>query len=310
MTRSATHAILPAADGQSEILTAHSAAFQEALSGAARIIERWLEEPGQQSLLALQEEWLQRTPASAQPAFRDGLLLRLEQRVRACRAAAFEAQDTFAHALSEEVAQLEEDDGHLTQSASCTSDNSQLNRPARQRRNALQLAGLALRLMLFTGTSAAPWFRAHWTEFDLEAQVWRKPAEPSPHCTPLPDQAVGLLLELQAFTRRQDGPLFDGANLAPEQLQAFLEQLGYSGLLGRAPSQIVRAELGASGRFGPALIAQHFDGAHDQVRFELSEQAAMLQAWANHLSAACAVAVPSYRQLSAALQQTEGWRYE
>lgn len=309
MTRSSLYAILPAADGQPEIPTPHSVAFQEALSGAARIVERWLEEPGAQSLLALQEEWLQRTPASAQPAFRDGLLLRLEQRLRACRAVALEAQDALVHAVPKDVLQHQEDYGHLLHPTPCASTSGQLDRPARQRRNALQLAGLALRLMLFTGTSAAPLFRAQWGEFDLEEQLWRQPGEPS-GCVPLPDQAVGALLELQAFTRRHDGPLFDGESLSPAFLQLFLEQLGYSAQLDRAPAQIVRAELEASGRFGPALIAQHFEGTSGRVRFELAEQGAMLQAWANHLDAACAVAVPSYRQLSDALHQAEGWRYE
>ncbi|MBK3752265.1 hypothetical protein GFM12_06860 [Pseudomonas aeruginosa] len=305
MNKQLHYAVLPAADGQPEILTDHGAVFQEALNGAARIVECWLAEPGQQSLLALQEEWLHRTPASAQSAFRDGMLRRLEQRLRACHAAAHAAP---VLTLSAEPAQADEGDGHLAPSCPCQSGTNLSNRPARQLRHSQQLAGLALRLMLFTGTSAAPLLRAQWAEIDLEGQVWHQPNGPLP--TPLPDQAVGVLLELQAFTQRREGPVINASELTPELLQVFLDQLGYAEQSGRTPRQMVRDELTASGRFGPALIAQHFDAAHGRARFELGEQAAMLQAWANHLSDACAVAVPSYRQLSKALRQAEGWRYE
>lgn len=79
------YAVMPAADGCPGVVTHHKAIFQGSLTGGAEAAELWLRTAQPQSLPRYFLSWLQRMPGSAYPAFQDGFLLRLEQRLLAQR---------------------------------------------------------------------------------------------------------------------------------------------------------------------------------------------------------------------------------
>jgi integrase len=64
----------------------------------------------------------------------------------------------------------------------------------------------AFRLMRFTLCRPSEAAKARWAEFDLDAALWRIPAERikerKEHVTPLPEQAVAMLRALHGITGR------------------------------------------------------------------------------------------------------------
>lgn len=96
----------------------------------------------------------------------------------------------------------------------------------------------AMRLMAILYPRPGELRLAQWSEFDLNQKVWIVPRERmktgEPHMVPLPDQAIGILLELKHRGIRGKGDLvFPGARLITRPLSentmnAALRRLGYT----------------------------------------------------------------------------------
>ncbi|MFK5979542.1 MAG: integrase arm-type DNA-binding domain-containing protein [Rhizobiaceae bacterium] len=96
---------------------------------------------------------------------------------------------------------------------------------------------LGLELLAIVATRPSELRLAEWAEFDLEAKVWRIPAERMKmrieHAVPLPDRAVQLLLELKEETG-QGRLLFPSIRsfhrpISENTLNGALRRLGYTG---------------------------------------------------------------------------------
>lgn len=304
MNNATRRAILGPADGQPAMPTIHEAKYQAAVDGGAAFAEQWLAAPGQPSLPEQLAVFLNRMPGGAYQAFQDGFLLRLEQHLRA---------GSGSERVTSPAPQPEGAETDLP------TPLPMIGSEDRRRQAAATLCGLAVRLMLLTGTRPEHWVGARWREFDSADKIWVVPAERthSGHAqlVPLPGEAVATLAEI---TRTTEAPgISDWVLASPhdltqhldaEALTRRLKALGYC-RDGRGPAETVRAELVACGRFGLALIAQHFDGGHAGRPFDLAEHRAMLDCWAYHMTQACPAKIPSAGALTEGLSQLAGWRY-
>jgi integrase len=95
----------------------------------------------------------------------------------------------------------------------------------------------AFRLMWLTLCRPSEAVEAQWDEFDLDAAIWRIPAERmkkrKEHTIPLPSQAVDLLRALQGITGQRTH-VFPGRDdrqkpMSPESLRQMLNVLGWGG---------------------------------------------------------------------------------
>ena len=79
-----------------------------------------------------------------------------------------------------------------------------------------QQAANAIRLLLWTGARSGETLQAKWSDFDLEAGMWRKPYEITKtgeaHDLPLSGDAVAMLKQMKAHA--QSGQLFPGLSFA------------------------------------------------------------------------------------------------
>jgi integrase len=157
---------------------------------------------------------------------------------------------------------------------------------------------------------------AEWSEFDLEARIWRIPAErmkmKSAHLVPLSAQAVTVLQELLAFSGH-GRYVFPGLRTASRPMSentvnAALRRLGYSGeeMTGHGFRSMAATRLNEMGWRSDAIERQLAHAETNKVREAythaaqyLEERTRMMQAWADYLDGlrSGAKIVPIHRKL-------------
>ncbi len=160
----------------------------------------------------------------------------------------------------------------------------------------------ALHLTLLTLVRSTEMLEARWSEFDLEAALWRIPAERmkmrEPHTLPLSRQALTLLKNLQAVTGNGEYLFPNRSNLSKPVSRGVLwkavASMGYLRLFSphgiRATGSTILNEMG----YRPDWIDRQL--AHterNKVRASynraeyLDERRAMMQAWADYIDTLC-----------------------
>jgi len=159
---------------------------------------------------------------------------------------------------------------------------------------------LALEILMYTFVRPGELRMSKWREFDLEAALWRIPAERmkmgAPHTVPLATQVVERLRELQTFTGGEQW-LFPNTRdssrcMTATTLNRVLERMGY---LGRFSAHGFRATastwLNETG-YRPDVIERQLAhkernavrGAYNRAEY-LPERRQMMQDWANAIDA-------------------------
>jgi integrase len=157
---------------------------------------------------------------------------------------------------------------------------------------------LSMKLMALTFVRTGELIAARWDEFDLVAAEWRIPASrmkmKTPHIVPLASQAVELLQALHTISGDRV-LLFPGERdhkkpMSNNTILAALKRMGYAGrMTGHGFRGVASTILHEQG-FGHHLIElqlahQERDAtvaAYNHATY-LTDRAAMMQAWANHL---------------------------
>lgn len=141
---------------------------------------------------------------------------------------------------------------------------------------------------------------AEWSEFDLDAALWRIPGPKmkmkAPHLVPLSGQAVAILRELQSFTGngRYVFPSLASAlrPMSENTVNAALRRLGYSGdeMTGHGFRSLAATRLNEMGWNADAIERQLAHAESNKVREAythaaqyLDERTRMMQAWADYL---------------------------
>lgn len=159
---------------------------------------------------------------------------------------------------------------------------------------------LALKLMALTFVRTGELISARWSEFDLEAGRWDIPAERmkmrTPHIVPLANQAIENLQVLQLLTGNKK-LLFPGERdhdkpMSNNTLLGALKRMGYQGRMtghgfrGVASTQL--HEMGFRHDFIELQLAHQernaVSAAYNHATY-LKDRAAMMQTWADYLSA-------------------------
>ncbi|WP_295448249.1 tyrosine-type recombinase/integrase [uncultured Thiodictyon sp.] len=156
----------------------------------------------------------------------------------------------------------------------------------------------AFRLMWFTLARPSEVIEAEWSELDLDAALWRIPAERmklrKEHTIPLPTQAVALLRALQGVTGHQVH-LFPGRDNRAKPMsggtfrQAFMT-IGWAGRYSphatRTTGSTRLNEMGYPSDWIERQLAHAEPNAvrraYNHAEY-LSDRAKMMQAWADHL---------------------------
>lgn len=144
--------------------------------------------------------------------------------------------------------------------------------------------------------------QAAWAEFDLDAAIWRIPAErmkmKASHLVPLSTQAVEILRELYPLTGADGGHyVFPGLRTARRPMSentvnAALRRLGYSGeeMTGHGFRSMAATRLNEMGWKPDAIERQLAHAETNKVREAythaaqyLDERIRMMQAWADYL---------------------------
>lgn len=166
---------------------------------------------------------------------------------------------------------------------------------------------IAMRLLMLTFVRPVELRGAEWSEFDLDAAMWRIPAERmkmrEPHTVPLSSQAIHLLGELQTLTgnqrllfpnlRRPKTPMSSMTLNRVVERMGFLHKFSPHGF--RATASTILNEMG----YRPDVIERQLAHApRDQVRAAynraeyLQERRTMMQNWADLLDAEATKVVP------------------
>jgi integrase len=159
---------------------------------------------------------------------------------------------------------------------------------------------LALKLMALTFVRTGELIGARWSEFDLEAGRWDIPAERmkmrTPHIVPLANQAIETLQVLHLLTGTKE-LLFPGERdhakpMSNNTLLGALKRMGYQGRMtghgfrGVASTQL--HEMGFRHDFIELQLAHQqrnaVSAAYNHATY-LKDRAAMMQTWADYLSA-------------------------
>ncbi|WP_413615123.1 integrase arm-type DNA-binding domain-containing protein [Halomonas cupida] len=161
------------------------------------------------------------------------------------------------------------------------------------------LVRAGLKLLLMTAVRPGELRQARWEEFDLEAAVWKIPADRMkvgrPHQTPLPSQAISLLHELHAMTGKYR-LLFPGRNdpRKPISDAAFgmaLKRMGFHGRhVPHGTRHVVATglkEMGFPGEWIEAQLSHKLPGiegvyTHAQ-HMARDQRPQMMQQWANFI---------------------------
>ena len=156
----------------------------------------------------------------------------------------------------------------------------------------------ALRLMALTFVRTGELIGARWDEFDVDAALWRIPAErmkmKTPHIVPLSRQSIALLKELQPL-RSLSTLVFPGERdherpMSNNTILFALYRMGYhSRMTGhgfRGVASTVLHELGHQHELIELQLAHQernaVSAAYNHATY-LPQRAKMMQAWANHL---------------------------
>lgn len=157
---------------------------------------------------------------------------------------------------------------------------------------------LATKLLLLTFVRTGELIAARWDEFDLEAKIWRVPADRMKmkveHLVPLSDQALEILAELKPITGRADLLFPNRRDIhKPMSNNTILRGLKRMGYLGKATGHGFRTTastvLNEMGFESDAIERQLAHGERNTVRAAynrakyLSTRTEIMQAWANHL---------------------------
>ncbi len=157
---------------------------------------------------------------------------------------------------------------------------------------------IAIKLMALTFVRTSELIQAKWSEFDLDANVWRIPAERMKkrtlHIVPLAKQAIDLLNTLHTITGNTDY-LFHNQNdyskpMSNNTILKALERMGYKGEMtghgfrGVAKTQLT--EMGYPDEHTELQLA-HLIGdatkrAYDHAK-HIPARTIMMQAWADYL---------------------------
>ena len=142
--------------------------------------------------------------------------------------------------------------------------------------------------------------KAEWSEFDLDAAIWRIPAErmkmKAPHLVPLSSQAVEILRDLHGLTGHGHY-VFPGVRTASRPMSentvnAALRRLGYTTdeMTGHGFRSMAATRLNEMGWNADAIERQlaHAEsnkvrGAYTHAAQYLDERKRMMQAWADYL---------------------------
>lgn len=159
---------------------------------------------------------------------------------------------------------------------------------------------IALNLLLYVFARPGELRLAKWSEFDLDAALWRIPAERmknrKPHTVPLPAQAVALLRELKTLTGGGD-LLFPNVRnpqrpMTGTTLNRSLERMGYAGRLSAHGFRATASTwLNEAGYRGDVIERQLSHSEKNAVRAAynkaeyLPERRAMMQQWADAVDA-------------------------
>jgi integrase len=159
---------------------------------------------------------------------------------------------------------------------------------------------IAVELLLLTFVRTVELRKATWSEFDLEAAIWRIPAErmkmKAEHLVPLSAQAVVLLKELKEWTGNRNY-LFPNYRSPKDCMTATtinraLERMGYRGKFSahgfRSTASTLLHELG----YRPEVIERQLahaernkvKAAYNHAEY-LQERANMMQQWAAYVDA-------------------------
>lgn len=156
----------------------------------------------------------------------------------------------------------------------------------------------ALRLLMLTATRPGEVRGARWDEFDLEAKLWRIPAERMKmrmeHVVPLSDQAVALVEAMQPLSGHRElvfpSPFYPSKPLSENTFNSAMARMGYKYLATahgfRALFSTVANE---SGWTADAIERQLAHAERDQVRAaydrgaRLQERIKLMNWWADYL---------------------------
>lgn len=162
----------------------------------------------------------------------------------------------------------------------------------------------ALKLVWFTLVRSNEALKAKWTEFDLDAGLWKIPGERmkkrtiAAHVVPLPTQAVDLLRRLHAVTGESDY-LFPNrnSNLKPPSvtlLNKACHGMGFAGKFSphgiRTTGSTMLNEMGFNGDWIERQLAHH-DRNETRASYNgakyLDQRRAMMQTWVDHIAELC-----------------------
>jgi integrase len=167
----------------------------------------------------------------------------------------------------------------------------------------------AFRLMWLTLARPSEVIEAEWSEFDLDAAIWRVPAERTkkrkPHLVPLPKQAVEVLKGMQTLTRgRRHVFVHRDDRARPMVTASFRQMLKVLGWAGRYSPHATRTtgstrlnELGYSSDWIERQLAHEDPNAVRRTynhADHLTERAKMMQAWADLLDSWTVGAATAY----------------
>jgi integrase len=156
----------------------------------------------------------------------------------------------------------------------------------------------ALRLLMLTATRPGEVRGSRWDEFDLEAKLWRIPAERMKmrmdHVVPLSDQAVALVEAMQPLSGHRElvfpSPFYPSKPLSENTFNSAMARMGYKYLATahgfRALFSTVANE---SGWTADAIERQLAHAERDQVRAaydrgaRLQERIKLMNWWADYL---------------------------
>lgn len=141
--------------------------------------------------------------------------------------------------------------------------------------------------------------RAEWAEIDLDAAIWRIPAEKmkmrEPHLVPLSEQAVAILRELEPVTG-SGGYVFPGIRstrkpMSENTINAALRRLGYGSdeMTGHGFRSMASTLLHEQGWPSNIIERQLSHGERDKVKAaynyatHMPERQKMMQQWADYL---------------------------
>jgi integrase len=161
---------------------------------------------------------------------------------------------------------------------------------------------IAVELLLLTFVRTVELRKATWSEFDLEAALWRIPAErmkmKTEHLVPLSSQAVALVKELHEWTGSRNY-LFPNYRTPKDCMTATtvnraLERMGYRGKFSahgfRSTASTLLHELG----YRPEVIERQLahaernkvKAAYNHAEY-LKERKTMMQQWASYIVSLC-----------------------